>query len=108
MAFKKGQSGNPIGRAKGSKNKLNEELREAIGEFLTGEFKNIKGALKQMDFRDRMKFFIDVLPYALPRLQNTSLEVDFAKLPDDQLDEIIESLKNEAVKQQANGIEFES
>ena len=98
--FKKGQSGNPTGRPVGAKNKVNEALRESITNFLSGEFEELKQRVKRLTPKDRMKFFVDILPFALPRLQNTSLEMDFEKMSDDQLDRAIEELKEIALKQQ--------
>lgn len=98
MPFKKGESGNTNGRPKGSKNKVNEELRESIGEFLNVEFDKLKRDFRKISPAARMKFFTDLLPYAIPRLQNTSVELDFERLTDEQLDEMMERLKNEALK----------
>lgn len=102
--FKKGQSGNPTGRPAGAKNKVNEALRESISDFLQGEFEDLKKSVKRLAPKDRMKFFVDILPFALPRLQNTSLEMDFERLTEDQLDEIINNLKQTALGHQ--GIEL--
>jgi Family of unknown function (DUF5681) len=98
MPFKKGKSGNSSGRPRGSKNKVDEDLRASISNFLSGEFDSLRTDFKKMNPKDKMKFFTDLLPYAIPRLQNTSLEMDFERLSDDELDTIIESLKADALK----------
>jgi hypothetical protein len=100
--FKKGHSGNPTGRPRGAKNKVNEELREAISTFLSGEFESLRKDFKRMTPRDKMKFFTELLPYVVPRLQSTNLELDFERMSDEQLDHIIEALKSEALKQHQN------
>ena len=94
MAFKKGdQRINRGGRPKGAKNRVNEELRQSIAEFLNGEFSKLKADFKKIPARDRMKFFTDLLPYTVPKLQNTRLEIDFEKMTDEQLDYFIDKLK---------------
>jgi hypothetical protein len=98
MAFKKGKSGNPTGRPKGTPNKISGELRDSMAEFLQGEFEDLKSKIKRMNIGDRMKFFVDVLPYVVPKLQSTSLSMSIERLPDDQLDSLIEQLKTEALK----------
>ena len=105
MPQPKGKTGNPNGRPKGAKNKVNLELRESIGEFLNGEFAKLKRDFRLLSPRDRMKFFSDLLPYAVPRLQNTSLEMDFEQFSDTQLDEIIQRIKTESLNQQNEYLE---
>lgn len=102
MPQKKGQTGNPHGRPKGAKNKVTGELREMIGEFLEGEFDTIKRAFKRLQPKDKAKLYTDLLNYALPKLQATSLEIDFEKLSDEDLDRIINQLTDAANKRQPN------
>ncbi|RTL60727.1 MAG: hypothetical protein EKK37_00805 [Sphingobacteriales bacterium] len=103
MPFKKNDERiNRQGRPAGSKNKVNEELREALSNFLSGEFESIKKDFKKLRPKDKLKFFTDVLPYVVPRLQNTSLDIDFERLPDDQLDELLERIKKEALQHYEN------
>lgn len=96
--FIKGQTGNPTGRPKGAKNKVSKGLREAMTDFLNSEFVKLEKDFPLLSPRDRMKFFTDLLPYVMPRLQTTSLAIDFEKMTDEQLSEIIVQLKTEAIK----------
>jgi hypothetical protein len=96
MAFKKGQSGNPNGKPKGAKNKINQDLRDKISLFLNGEFATVTNEFKLLDPKDKLKFYTDLLQYGLPKLQATSLEIDFEQMTDEQLDYIIEQLKTSA------------
>lgn len=99
MGLKKGQTNNPAGRPKGAKNKVGEELRETIAAFLEENFEKVKNDFKsrRLSVRDRLKFYTDLLPYAVPKLQATTLELtNFERLSEDQIDEIIERLTKAA------------
>jgi hypothetical protein len=96
MPFEPGVSGNPAGKPKGAKTKVNLELREKITAFLDGEFETVQEDFKKLEPKDKLKFYTDLLQYGLPKLQNTSLGFDFESLNDDQLDEIIQRLTNAA------------
>lgn len=96
MAFEKGKSGNPAGKPKGAKNKINQDLRQRITDFLNGEFATIAQDFKELEPKDKMRFYTDILQYGLPKLQTTSLEIDFESMTDEQLDYIIEQLKQSA------------
>ena len=94
MAFEKGQSGNPDGRPKGSANKNSAELRETIQNFLTANFSIVMDDFMTLKPKDRVKLYCDLLQYGLPKLQASSIDLGFEKLPDDQLDAIIHRLFN--------------
>lgn len=94
MGFEKGISGNPEGRPKGATNKTSLQLREMITDFLETNFEKIKKDFELLSIKERAKLYCDLLQYSLPRLQAVQLETDFERLPDDQLDKIINELKN--------------
>jgi hypothetical protein len=94
MAFEKGQSGNPDGRPKGSANKNSAELREMIQNFLTDNFSIVMDDFMALKPKDRVKLYCDLLQYGLPKLQASSIDLGFEKLPDDQLDAIVHRLIN--------------
>jgi hypothetical protein len=96
MAFEKGTSGNPEGRPKGSANKTSLQLRETISSFLENNFERVVKDFEVLSPKERVKVYCDLLQFGLPRLQAVQLETDFERLPEDQLDAIIESLKTGA------------
>ncbi|SRR5579862_7198682 len=96
MAFTKGKSGNPRGRKVGAKGKIGLELRAMITNFLEENFVQIQADFRKLKPLDRLKIYGDLLPYGLPKLQSATLQVDFEKFTDQELDYIIEQLKNTA------------
>lgn len=88
--------GNP-GKPKGAKNKVTNDLRSRISDFLTDEFDEIKADFKKLEPKDRLKFFTDLIQYSVPKLQAMQLETDFDRLTDDQLEDIV----NELIKKDA-------
>jgi len=94
MAFEKGISGNYEGRPKGALNKTSIILREALSNFLLNNFDSILMDIESLSPKDRVKIYFDLLHYALPKLQPIEIESEFDRLSDDQLDLIIQELKN--------------
>lgn len=93
MAFEKGISGNPEGRPKGATNRTSLQLRELITDFLENNFEKVVSDFGELKPKDRVKLYCDLLQYGLPRLQAVQIETEFERLPEDQLDKIIEELK---------------
>lgn len=92
MPFVKGKSGNEAGRPKGSKNKAGGELRELISNFLQERFADVVQDFEQLEPKDRIKVYTDLLQYGLPKLQAVSNSIEFDKMTDEQLDDIINRL----------------
>lgn len=76
MAFKKGQSGNPKGRPRGAKNKATNELREWVERFINDNLDTIANDIKELDPNDRVKFFLALLNYTLPKQQSVKAEIN--------------------------------
>jgi hypothetical protein len=91
MPFKKGISGNTLGRPIGAKGKNN--LREFIIEFLEHNTERIKKDFELLEPKDRIVLFEKLLKYSLPTLQSTTLSTNLDKLTDTELDTIIQELK---------------
>lgn len=98
--FEKGMSGNPCGRPKGSKNKASADIKAFIEELLNdeGNKAHLKTQFKKARGLSAIKAFAELVPYILPKLSSNHHE--FENLTDQQLDEVIESLKRSALGEQ--------
>jgi uncharacterized membrane protein len=69
--WKKGESGNPSGRTKGSGNKVTKVTRETIALALQGTTSEIKTALAEVrakSAKDYIDCIVKLLPYVTPKL----------------------------------------
>lgn len=102
MPFKKGDDRiNRAGRPQGTKNKVSQEIRERINDFLENNFDNIQTDIQQLEPKDRIKYFIDLLSFGLPKLRN--VEMDIQNMPELNLKE----LSKEEIKAAIAAIEQE-
>lgn len=62
------------GRKAGTPNRSTNELRTLITAFLDENFEQVKEDLEQLEPKDRVKFYIDLLSFGLPRLQSQQIE----------------------------------
>lgn len=74
MGYKKGISGNPKGRKKGSKNKVTQEIRERLRSFIDDEYENILKDMKGLEPERRVDVFVKLLEYVIPKLTRTQQE----------------------------------
>ncbi len=82
------------GRKQGVSNKVTADLRKSITDFLENNFDDIIRDWKKLSGKDKLNFYRDLLKFAVPTLQSTELKTDFEKMTDEQLDYIINELKN--------------
>ena len=94
MPFKKGISGNPTGKPPGAKNRVNVEIRTRINTFLDDHFETVQNDIMELEPRDRIKFYIELLQYGLPKLKQLELTNDPDVLSHEDLDLILNMLAN--------------
>ncbi len=70
------------GRKKGIPNRITQDIREVLNDFLEREMANIDRYFEAIDPKDRLAFIIKLLPYMLPKYENTSYDDKFAKAED--------------------------
>lgn len=66
MGLRKGQTGNPNGRPKGSLNKTTKELKETVLAFLERNMADLQANYNQLEPKDKLLFFDKLLKYAMP------------------------------------------
>ena len=76
MPFNKGLSGNPNGRKKGTPNKITKDLRESLQFFLETNEATFQATFDKLEPKDKIRYYIDLLPFVIPKLQSTQLQVE--------------------------------
>lgn len=76
MPYTKGLSGNPNGRKKGVPNKITQDLRGSLQSFLETNEATFQATFDQLEPKDKIRYYIDLLPFVVPKLQSTQLMVE--------------------------------
>ncbi|GAB6394199.1 MAG: hypothetical protein MdMp024_0511 [Bacteroidales bacterium] len=74
MGYIKGQTGNPNGRPKGSKNKATTDLREWIKEVLDSNREQFIRDLQEIEPHQRLALLEKLLSYAVPKIQSAKMK----------------------------------
>lgn len=76
--MQKGQTNNPNGRPVGSTNKVSRKTKELIALFVEENFSEIMDDLKQLEPKDRVQAFINLLKYVIPPARDEKAEEETA------------------------------
>ena len=82
------------GRAKGTPNKVTNDLRSWINELLNSNKEQFERDLKALEPHQRVALMEKLLSYAIPKMQSVEAKFDIEKLSDSQIDTIINELSN--------------
>ena len=77
MAFKKGESGNPNGRKKGTPNKTTAEIKEIITRIVGNQLEHIEKDLdkiRKTDPAEAMRLSSKFIDYVIPKQTKIDLE----------------------------------
>jgi hypothetical protein len=90
MGLRKGQTNNPAGRPRGKPNKTTDELRALVQQFIEDNIETLQTDFDKLDPAQRITFIDRLLKHVLPPALH-----ELQRLTDDQLDELINRLKDE-------------
>ena len=77
--FKKGESGNPAGRPKGSISASTEKIKLAYTQLIEGNLESIQGWLNQTAAEDparALDFLIKLSPFVVPKKSEQDITID--------------------------------
>jgi hypothetical protein len=86
--FKPGQINNPNGRPKGVANKITNQMKQTFANLFEDNKDRIQDDLNELDAKDRMKFWIDLMPYFTPKLTAVKAEITTKETGAEQLSSI--------------------
>ena len=65
-----------MARPVGAKNRLNQEMRQAISEFVSDNRGELLVRMARLDDESWVKFYLQILRYTLPTLKSTSVSFE--------------------------------
>ncbi|SFC15574.1 hypothetical protein SAMN04488494_1017 [Xylanibacter ruminicola] len=74
MAFKKGQSGNPNGRPKGSVDEKKAYIRDWVMSIIGTNGKRLEQNFQRLSRKEQWRVITQLLPYVLPRQHEAILD----------------------------------
>ncbi len=92
MGLKKGMCNNPAGRPKGKPNKVTTSTKDWISALINTSREQLEADLMKLDPRDRWAVCEKLLGYVIPKQQATAATIEFSRLDETQIDQIINDL----------------
>lgn len=82
------------GRKKGTPNKATQTAKEGIVQTLSANWEQMKSDLKVLEPKERLQLLFKLLEYVTPKQRETSNNIKFEDLTDEEMDELIDKLTN--------------
>jgi hypothetical protein len=98
MGLKKGQTGNPGGRPKGTPNKVTTDLRKWVEQLINNNLSQMKRDLKQLEPKERLMILEKLMQYTIPRQQAISVEAQI-QAEYGALERLLSNAPEEAIKE---------
>lgn len=77
------------GRTKGTPNKVTSTVKEWLAELIDKNRKQMEKDIKQLEPRERLQVLEKLMPYVIPKQQAVSAVIDYDKLSEEQIDNIV-------------------
>ena len=96
MGLPKGKTNNPKGKPPGALNKISRGMKITITEFLQERWPDVISEFDKLKGQDKVKFYLELLPYAVPKMQAVQVDMELDALTNEQLEFIINALLNKS------------
>lgn len=94
--FKKGESGNPKGRPRGSTGEKTKYIRNWITSLVGSNAQSLSENFKHLPSKEKWRVINQLMPYVIPKQTETKVKADvnFSQLSDEQVDNIISQIRD--------------
>lgn len=82
------------GRTKGTPNKTTATIRTWLTNLIGANQEQMEEDLKALEPKDRLMILEKLMAYTIPKQQAVSATIDYSRLTDEQLDDVISELTN--------------
>lgn len=95
--FKKGESGNPKGRPRGSTGEKTKYIRDWITSLVGSNAQSLSENFKHLPSKEKWRVITQLMPYVIPKQTETKSKSgrNFSQLSDEQVDNIISQISTE-------------